>query len=381
MRVKIKMKDLYQLATKHNKRDLSIKIPTESGLVDIQDLVKKTDVNKIKVTFSNGVTRIVADTHRFRCSGAEIYAKDAETVDTIDGSLSIIKKEYVERGDVYDVMIPSPHWYIDQYGIIHHNTGKSLGMCSLAADYLRQGLDVLYISMEMSEQAIAKRIDANLLDVSMDDINQLPLASYESRIKKVSDTVLGKLIIKQYPTASANVDHFNALMRELETKKGFIPKVVIVDYLGICSSRRIKYSDNTYTLVKAISEEMRGFAVEHNVVVWSAAQTNRGAWGASDINMGDTAESAGLPATADLMLGIIETDESIAAGEQIFKQIKSRYADKTKHTMFNLRVDKAKQRWYPSEFNEENQTTDAMIHRAKSGFAKDAPRNLIDFSS
>lgn len=227
------------------------------------------------------------------------------------------------------------------------NVGKSLGLCNLAADYLMQGYNVLYISMEMAEHVVAKRIDANLINISMDNFESLGLNEYSKRIQKKKEQVgNGKLIIKQYPTAGAHVGHFNGLLNELRTKKSFIPDIVIVDYLGICASSRIRGgSDNSYTLVKSIAEELRGFAVEHNVAVWSAAQTTRGAWGASDINMEDTAESAGLPATADFMIAVMETDETIEMGQQRVKQIKSRYADKSVNSAFMIGVDKGLQRW------------------------------------
>lgn len=227
------------------------------------------------------------------------------------------------------------------------NVGKSLALCHLAADYLVQGLNVLYISMEMSEEATAKRIDANLIDINMDDFETLGVGTYERRLMAKREQVgNGKLIIKQYPTASAHVGHFNSLLTELKNKKDFIPDVVLVDYLGIMASSRIRGgSDNSYLFVKSIAEELRGFAVEHKIAVWSAAQTTRGAWGASDIGMEDTAESAGLPATADFMIAVMETEELMEMGQQRVKQIKSRYGDKSQNSSFMIAVDKGKQRW------------------------------------
>lgn len=233
------------------------------------------------------------------------------------------------------------------------NVGKSLALCHLAADYLMKGLNVLYISMEMSEEMVAKRIDANILDISMDDFDTLTLNSFESRLsKKKAMANVGKLIIKRYPTASAHVGHFNALMSELKTKKDFKADIVIVDYLGICASSRIRGgSENSYHYVKSIAEELRGFAVEHDVVLWSAAQTTRAAWDASDINMSDTAESAGLPATCDFLIAVMETDETVEMGQQRVKQIKSRYGDKTINQSFMIAVDKGKQRWTDVDSN------------------------------
>lgn len=230
------------------------------------------------------------------------------------------------------------------------NVGKSLGLCSLAADYLQMGHNVLYISMEMAEEVCAKRIDANLLDVSLDDIDDghISWPEYKAKMEKWRATKgLGRLKMKQYPTGGANANTFRAYLNELKLKANFVPDVIIVDYLGICGSSRIKvYTENSYTLVKAIAEELRGLAVEKKILLWSAAQVGRGAWDASDIDMADVAESAGLPATADFMLAVIETEEFAQMGIQLIKQIKSRYGDKHYINKFNMGVKKGNQRWY-----------------------------------
>lgn len=237
------------------------------------------------------------------------------------------------------------------------NVGKSLGLCSLAADYVSAGRNVLYISMEMSEIACSKRIDANLLDVSLDELDgdnsRLSYQEFKGRMERLQKTTkLGGLRIKQYPTSAANVNDFRAYMNDLKIKENFIPEIVMVDYLGICSSSRIRtYSENSYTLVKAIAEELRGLAVEKNVILWSAAQTTRSAWDSSDISMGDVAESAGLAHTADFMLGGVETEEHKQQGVQMFKQLKSRYGNKDYYNKFNLGVKKENQRWYETDNN------------------------------
>ncbi|ADG59979.1 gp41 replication and recombination DNA helicase [Acinetobacter phage Acj9] len=230
------------------------------------------------------------------------------------------------------------------------NVGKSLGLCSLAADYLQSGKNVLYISMEMAEHVVAKRIDANLLDVTMDDLDEghVSYAEYKNKMERWrKSNVLGQLYIKQYPIGGANALTFKALLNELKLKKGFVPDVIIVDYLGICASARIKvFSENSYTLVKAIAEELRALAVEEQVPVWTAAQTTRGGWDSSDITMGDIAESAGLSHTADFILAAIETEDLALQGVQLMKQIKSRYGDKMINNKFNLAVKKGNQRWH-----------------------------------
>jgi hypothetical protein len=210
------------------------------------------------------------------------------------------------------------------------NVGKTLGLCHLASDYIRSGYNVLYITMEMAE----------------DDLNTLDRDTFNGKVNSIKGKTDGHLIIKQFPTAAASVNHFTSLLDELSTKKSIYPDVVIVDYLGICASSRINGSvENTYLLVKSIAEELRGFAVENNIAIWSAAQTTRGAWGSSDIEMGDTAESAGLPATCDFLLGGIETDETMENGQQMFKQLKSRYGDKSYYNKFMINVHKAQMKW------------------------------------
>ncbi|UYD60060.1 ATP-dependent helicase [Aeromonas phage avDM12-TAAL] len=267
------------------------------------------------------------------------------------------------------------------------NVGKSLGLCHLACEYLLQGYNVLYVSMEMGEEVCGKRIDANLLDVSLDDIDDglISESDFMRRFGALKQKNCGKLVVKQFPTGAANVNHLNNLMADLQIKKGFKPDIVIVDYLGImCSKRMTAYSENSYTLVKAIAEELRGFAVEHNVVVWSAAQTTRGGWDSSDISMSDIAESAGLAATADFILAAMETDELAEIGQQLMKQIKSRYGDKNKFSRFNLCVDKSKQRWSEPEGNFGGNLNDAndrmqATHKENVAKAKDmSTRNKME---
>ena len=230
------------------------------------------------------------------------------------------------------------------------NVGKSLGLCSLAADYLQTGHNVLYISMEMAEEVCAKRIDANLLDVSLDDIDEghVSWAEYKAKMEKWrASGTLGTLKIKQYPTGGAHADTFRALLNEYKLKQGFVPDVIIVDYLAICASSRLKtFTENSYGLIKMVAEELRGLAVEKNVVLWTAAQTTRGANVAAEIDMADIAESFGIAHTADFMLGVVETEEFAQMGLQLIKQLKSRYGDKNYYNKFKMGVKKGNQRWY-----------------------------------
>jgi len=227
------------------------------------------------------------------------------------------------------------------------NVGKSLGLCHLAADYISQGYNVLYISMEMSEiVGVAKRIDANLFNMKLGDLENLDPGTYNKRVKRLRENITGKLVIKEYPSTSAHVGHFRALLTELKQKKNFVPQVIMLDYLGECASSTMKYSENSYAYVKRIAQEVRGLAQEQDLCIWTAAQLNRTGFNSSDVDMADTADSFGLPAVADFMLAVIETDEFIAMGQQMFKQIKSRYGNKDINTRFMMGVDKDKQQWF-----------------------------------
>jgi replicative DNA helicase len=229
--------------------------------------------------------------------------------------------------------------------------GKSLFMCHVAASVLLQGKNVLYITLEMAEERIAERIDSNLLNVNIKDIENLPKMMFDSKINSISKKTQGTLIIKEYPTASAHAGHFRALLNELSLKKSFKPDIIFIDYLNICASSRHKANSsiNSYTYIKAIAEELRGLAVETNVPIVSATQTTRSGYGNSDVELTDTSESFGLPATADLMFALISTEELEQLGQIMVKQLKNRYNDPTMNKRFVLGIDRAKMRLYDVE--------------------------------
>ena len=229
--------------------------------------------------------------------------------------------------------------------------GKSLFMCHVAASTLAQNRNVLYITMEMAEERIAERIDANLMNLDMDQLHDLPKTMYDNRIDKIKDKTQGRLIIKEYPTAGAHCGHFKALLNELSLKQSFHPDIIIVDYLNICTSSRIKQGAgvNSYTYIKAIAEEMRGLAVEHNVPILSATQTTRGGYGNTDVDLTDTSESFGLPATVDFMFALISTEELEQLNQLMVKQLKNRYNDPTVNRKFMIGVDRAKMKLYDVE--------------------------------
>ena len=231
--------------------------------------------------------------------------------------------------------------------------GKSLFMCHCAAAALSQGKNVLYITMEMAEEKIAERIDANLLNVNIKDIGSIPESIFTSRIHDIGRKTQGRLIIKEYPTASAHSGHFKALLSELSLKKSFKPDLIFIDYLNICASSRYKgHIVNSYTYVKAIAEELRGLAVEHNVPIVSATQTTRSGFGNSDVDLTDTSESFGLPATADFMFALISTEDLESSGRIMVKQLKNRYNDPTLYKRFTVGVDRAKMKLYNVEDSE-----------------------------
>ena len=226
--------------------------------------------------------------------------------------------------------------------------GKSLFMCHVAASTLMQGKNVLYITLEMAEEKIAERIDANLMNITMDDMHDLPRHMYENRFEKIQKKTSGNLIVKEYPTASAHCGHFRALFNELALKKDFKPDLVFIDYINICASSRFRAGANvnSYTYIKAIAEEMRGLAVEFNLPIMSATQTTRTGFVSTDVGLEDTSESFGLPATADFMFALISSDELNELNQMLVKQLKNRYADPTMNKKFIVGVDRAKMKLY-----------------------------------
>jgi len=239
--------------------------------------------------------------------------------------------------------------------------GKSLFMCHMAANCLNQGRNVLYITLEMAEERIAERIDANLMNVSMDDLHDLPKKMYEDKMERVNSKTKGTLIIKEYPTASAHTNHFRALIQELAIKKSFKPDIIFVDYLNICASSRFRGGTNinSYTMIKSIAEELRGLAVENNLPILSATQTTRSGYGSTDIGLEDTSESFGLPATADFMFALISTEEMQELNQITVKQLKNRYNDPSTNKRFVLGIDRSKMRLYDVELGAQNDLVDS----------------------
>ena len=263
--------------------------------------------------------------------------------------------------------------------------GKSLFMCDFAAKALLQGKNVLYITCEMAEERIAERIDANLLDVNVQDIKDIPRQIFETKVSALNKKTQGKLFIKEYPTASAHAGHFDALLKELSLKKAFRPDIIFIDYLNICTSSRYKAGSNanSYTIVKAIAEELRGLAGKYNLPIVSATQTTRSGYGNSDVGLTDTSESFGLPATADLMFALISSEELEQMGQIMVKQLKNRYNDPTMHRKFVVGIDRAKMRLYDVEQSAQAELIDE--HAVTTYNKQDEPKfdkkpSFADFS-
>ena len=234
--------------------------------------------------------------------------------------------------------------------------GKSLTMCHLAAANLLQGYNVLYITCEMSEKRIAQRIDANLLNIGIKDLKTISKNMFKTKMQELSDRTNGELVIKEYPTSSAHVGHFRSCLSDLSLKKDFKPDIIFVDYINICASQRYRPDTaNSYTLVKGIAEELRGLAVENDVPIVSATQTTRSGYGSSDVNLTDTSESFGLPATADLMFALTASDEDKQLGQVVIKQLKNRYNDVVLYERFAVGIDKGKMRLYDIEQSVQSQ--------------------------
>jgi replicative DNA helicase len=312
----------------------SIQLVDEKGNKS-RDAIPSILQDALAVSFDNHVG------HDYLLDYQERYESYHKTEDKIEFDLEYFNK--ITKGG-----IPNKTLNIALAGT---GVGKSLFMCHVASSVLLQGRNVLYITLEMAEEKIAERIDANLLNVNIKDITELPKSVFETKVNNIAKKTQGSLIIKEYPTASAHSGHFKGLLNELALKKSFRPDIIFIDYLNICASSRYKGNSNinSYSYIKAIAEELRGLAVEFNVPIVSATQTTRSGYGNSDVELTDTSESFGLPATADLMFALISTEELEELGQILVKQLKNRYNDPTMHKRFVIGIDRAKMRLYDVE--------------------------------
>ena len=327
-----------------------VEVTSPDGYVPVSAFVDKGMWKEYVLNTDLGDEVWCNENHLFETDRGWILTKDL-----VDTSFKVLTKDGFIRATVIqtghdipivDIQVDHENHRYYTNGISSHNTGvgKSLFLCHHAANCLKQNQNVLYITCEMAEERIAERIDANLLDITMDDLKQLPKSMYDNRINRISSGIKGKLIIKEYPTATANVNNFRFLLDELWLKKRFKPSIIFIDYLNICASARLKNGNNinSYTYVKSIAEELRGLAVEYNVPLFSATQTNRTGFQSNDVGLEDTSESFGLPATADFMFAMISTDELDEMNQILIKQLKNRYNDTVLNRKFILGINRAK---------------------------------------
>jgi replicative DNA helicase len=389
---KLLFKQILQFITKYNKQPtydaLEIEVDnihggTDQAIKNIQETLKrlKSDTNITNLDW------LIDSTEKF-CQEKAIYNAITESLEIMKGKTSKQKgaipglltdalavtfdpnighdflEQYDERFEYYHRVEERIPFDLDVFNKATKNgvskktlnlvmggvhTGKTLFLCHLSSGYLTAGKNVLYITLEMSEEEIAKRIDANTLNVSLDDLMVLPQELYDNKIQKLKSKTQGKLIIKEFAGASASVMHFKSLLNELLLKKNFVPDVIMIDYLNLCASSRVKASDNLYNYVKSIAEEVRGLAQQVGIPIWSATQLNRTGFASSDPDMTDTAESFGLPATVDLQWVLVTNDQLKSLNQMVVKQLKNRYDDLEKMKRFVIGVDKTKMRLYEVE--------------------------------
>jgi len=367
-------------------QDYEIEIDSPDGFVPVSMFVDKGEWDEYRLELEDGRYVRVNENHLFETDQGWQLAKNLYDKQIILASSSpaflcddgwkygkIIKTG--EKIPIVDIQVDHENHRYYSNGISSHNTGvgKSLFMCHVASACLVQGYNVLYITMEMAEEKIAERIDANLLNVTLDDLSNLPKDIYDKKVERVRKTTTGKLIIKEYPTALASTTHFRTLLNELLLKKSFRPDIIFIDYLNICCSARVKPGSNinSYTYIKAIAEEIRGLAVEFKVPIVSATQTTRSGFSSTDVELTDTSESFGLPATADFMAALISTEELEALNQIMVKQLKNRYNDPTSNKRFVLGIDRAKMRLYDVEQSAQDDILD-------SGQQKGADDKFVD---
>ena len=351
-----------------------VEVDSPDGFVPVSLFVDKGRWDEYRLELEDGRIVRVNENHLFETNKGWKYAKDIWHEQTVvgyepyqylcvDGWRSGRVKYTGVKIPIVDIQVDHENHRYYTNGVSSHNTGvgKSMFMCHMAAGCLSQGHNVLYITLEMAEERIAERIDANLLNVSMNDLHLMTKTDYDRKFESLKVKTHGKLIIKEYPTAAANSLHFRSLLNELHLKKNFQPQIIFIDYLNICSSARLKpgANVNSYTYVKSIAEELRGLAVEFNLPVVSATQTTRGGFNNSDVELTDTSESFGLPATADFMFALISTEELEQLNQIMVKQLKNRFGDPNLFKRFVIGVDRAKMRLYDAEDSAQTGITDS----------------------
>lgn len=371
-----------------------IEVDSPDGYVGVNYFIDKGLWEEYLLETENGIFVSCNRDHLFETATGWV---SAHQIMKLGESVNLLTKDGYVKGSIRRTgeMIPivdinvqhDNHRYYTE-GISSHNTGvgKSLFMCHCAAANLSIGKNVLYITLEMAEERIAERIDANLMNIEVDKLVALPKESYLKKVERIREKTTGKLIIKEYPTASANVSHFKHLLNELKLKRQFIPDIIYIDYLNICASARMKMGNsvNSYTYIKAIAEELRGLAVEYRLPIVSATQTTRSGYSNTDVGLEDTSESFGLPATADLMFALISSEELQDLNQIMVKQLKNRYNDPTTNKRFVIGVDRAKMKLYDAEqtaqsgLSDSGQDDEPVFDKSNFG-RRERSRNFDDF--
>lgn len=349
-----------------------IEVDSPDGWVGVGSFVDKGMWEEYVLRTDNGYEVRCNENHLFKTVNGWMSAEDIFRFQKhYLYNLSVNTERGLSRATVYktdnnipivDIHVKHENHRYYTSGVESHNTGvgKTLAMCDMAAANLTDGKNVLYITMEMAEEKIAERIDANLLNVPLGELYQLPKDAYDRKVSRLKEKTVGRLIVKEYPTSTAGAANFRHLLNELKIKKNFKPDIIYIDYLNICMSSRLKQGANvnSYTYIKAIAEELRGLAVEFNVPIVSATQTTRGGYDNSDVGLTDTSESFGLPATADFMVALIATDEMKALNQIMFKQLKNRYNDPETYKRFVVGVDRPRMKLYDAEQSAQDDIVD-----------------------
>jgi len=364
-----------------------VEVDSPDGYVPVNFFINKGMYAEYKLYLLDNTKVKCNESHLFETTDGWISAKEIEKSNsyyefiTNDGIRigKVIKTN--NQIPIVDININHPNHRYYTNGVSSHNTnvGKTLAMCHLASSFLLQSKNVLYITMEMAEEEIAKRMDANMLNVAINQLEDLPKSMFTSKASKLVEKTKGTLIIKEYPTASAHSGHFKALLNELALKKSFRPDVIFVDYINICASSRFRAGSNinSYSIIKSIAEELRGLAVEHDVPIFSATQTTRSGFSSSDVEITDTSESWGLPATADFLVALISTEELEGLNQIMIKQLKNRYGDKSILKRFVVGIDRAKMRLYDVEQSAQKNILDSG-QEAEYNYEENKPKKSFE---
>lgn len=356
-----------------NEYDIEVESP--DGWVAITDYVHKGIFDEYVLTLDDGNIVRCNENHLFETQLGWASAKECVVFDRIKylcktGFVYGIVKKTENKIPIVDIHVDHTNHRYYTNTVSSHNTGggKSAVKCSLAADYLSQGYNVLYITLELAEERIAERIDANLFNIPLHEMKNLSKNVFVNKVNRLKEKTHGKLVIKEYPTSSASVANFRVLLDELKNKKSFVPDVLIVDYLGICASSKYNTNGNanSYTIQKSVAEELRAFAVEHDLLCWTSVQTNRTGFNNADFDIDSISDSAGIIMTADIMLGIIRTDELTALNQIVLKQLKNRFGDPNYYKKFVVGLDFSRMKMYNVENVGQTTETQSEIKKEES---------------